>query len=282
VNYKESLYDLYKKTGILPTFNANGLSKKFQKKLKKKGFEPDTIGNNPKKVIVEASHIYTDHTPGKEHEIGAKIASVMDGFLSWPDYVVENWLFIDDLLDHNPEGKSFDLVGYLEFLEGFGFIPDKIVHESDLISDAEKHFSKLEYFHLITKGKDGVYLKDGNKTLKEGEKFSCSLLDACFYLKKLKCADFTITILPESYKDQQSSTKKILKSLGKNTSPILNVFYTEDLGNDNPNNYNDVVLLAIACDFYLKNLTQSSLNGFLKYCKEHINFSVLEAIKNVY
>jgi hypothetical protein len=292
VNYKEfSICELYDTIGILPTFNPSGdFTKSFQKKIIKKNIDPDSIQLKSKKVIIEAGHIYTDHIPTKEHSIGANIASKLGKMLLWSGYAVENWLFIDNMPNHNPENKIFDLVGYLKILNENGFSPDKILYEKDFIGKA--HRGILD--GISVKNIDGIlYLPYGNTKLTEksffnqgnpkffieNEKFphipssypSCALLDSALYEQKMYKSDFNINILPNYYKDEQKAVKNIFKYIGdekykKSTSII---YFNQDAKFEF-DGYHNSELLYPAMKHHLKDLTPESLNHFLQYCKNHI------------
>lgn len=187
-------------------------------------------GDKKPKVIVEAGHIYTNEIPGQEHQIGAEIGSLVANLFTMVGYEVQKLLFVDN---YNPtfedKPQSLDLWNYLNFLEGCGFSPDKVIYEMEMAQPAKEALDFLveNNFagqHDLT-GK--FLLNKGNILLydPETERFSCSLLDACLYQQKLKESAGTITVLDQQYSSQQKGTLTILKKLGVDTSGIAPFYY---------------------------------------------------------
>ena len=181
------------------------------------------------KIIIEAGHIYTNEQPSLEHQISAFWGSFLSKYFKEWGVETENWLFVDD---YNPkfESKPFllDESGYKWQLKKWGFHPDEVIHEMELVGQAKDALELLvkndyagEYGGKIVLRKDTILLYD-SKT----DKFMCSLLDACLYLQKLKEADGCITVLDQQYKAQQKGAITILKKLKANTSVIFPFFYS--------------------------------------------------------
>lgn len=198
------------------------------------------------KLIVEAGHIYTDEEPAADHEYGVKIGATVTKFFTSLGYQVEKWLFIDNYtplftetsLLLNEDRLNED--NYFKSLEELGFKPDVTVYEADLVTQAQDEMGSLLEKKLaaesgggsVSLNKSSISLYDASK-----DKFSCSLLDACFYLQKLQSAAGVITILPwrnhsgKLYKSQQKETLIILEKLGVNTSALLPVYFVSPFEN---------------------------------------------------
>lgn len=193
------------------------------------------------KLIVEAGHIYTDEEPTTDHQYGAKIGGTIANFLTSLGYQVKKWLFIDN---YTPRFTGSEIIldesKYLEFLAKEGFTQDVMVYEASLTEQAQENISSLFEKNFAAKDSDGnICLNKGGIGLYDAkrDKFSCSLLDACFYMKKLKEADGAITILPwydnygKPYQSQQKKTLTVLKKLGVDTSKVLPVYFVSPAEN---------------------------------------------------
>lgn len=282
----------------MPTLNQKGhLSKSYLKKLKKKlkkdtddlisrvilksesyPLEIDIPANiTAGKVIVEAAHIYADCSPNSEHKDGAKVGAFFSNLLNKIGCEVEEWLLIDNIPCHNPEKRLFDLGAYLDILKKQNYRPTKIIYEESLKSDSEQLLNELNRKgQTVTVGPQ-KFLKRNNIALKDGYGPKCALLDATFYVKKLKKADYTITVLPDTpaYRDQQTSTKGILKALGVNPSKIVNVFFDSNKEIKIPNAVDKSCalyfqLIPLAVEHYFKTISPSNVSAFLQYCKNNV------------
>ncbi|MFP4424587.1 MAG: hypothetical protein ACLFP2_05165 [Candidatus Woesearchaeota archaeon] len=181
--------------------------------------------NNPS-IIVEAGHIYTNEIPTVEQYEGAKQGTILSEILEFLGFQTAKWLFIDD---YNPlfqdKPIQLDIPDYCNSLSKFGFAPDKIVYESDLVDHAEDILSYLQkncYAGVHNNGK--TILNKGKVLLYDPENEKCSLLDACLYLQKLEEADSCVTVLDKQYASQQKGT--ILKKLGIDITKIFPCYYT--------------------------------------------------------
>ncbi len=184
-----------------------------------------------KKVIVEAAHIYTNEEQSLEHAISASIGGAVGYYLTTQGIENAPWLFVDN---YNPtfEGKPslFEVKDYIQSLIPYGFYPQKVVYEADLVVMA------LDLLQdLIAKGqtwtnrKTGkVMLKDANVLLYDPAQnhLKCSLMDACLYMMKREEADAFVTILQQSYESQQQGTKRVLEKVGFDTTVIVPAYYT--------------------------------------------------------
>ena len=182
------------------------------------------------KIIIESGHIYTHESPSLEHKVSASLGSFLSGYFSLFGASVEKWLFIDN---YNPqfEGRTqvLDTVGYLASLSGWGFGPDVVFNEADLVPQAKEVLDYLEKEGYAGKHPNGktVLFKGGVLLYSpEEDRYMCSLLDACLYLEKLKKADSCITVLESQYSSQQKGTLAILKKLDADTGRIFPFFYS--------------------------------------------------------
>src|SRR3989338_4114704 len=96
------------------------------------------------KIIVEAGNIYSNEAPSLEHEIGAKLGSLVCIVLNSMGHYTQNWLFIDN---YNPQFEQKPWVldkgtytgtgAYITLLEQWGFKPDVVIKEGDLVYAAK-------------------------------------------------------------------------------------------------------------------------------------------------
>lgn len=187
--------------------------------------------NIESKVIVEAGHIYTNELPAEEHEIGAKIGSEICKALKDLGFVVEKWLFIDD---YNPQFENkpilLDESKYESQLASLGFVPDVKVYESALVEQAEQALQSLVQNNYAQKDykSQKVALCKHNILLfdPETKKYSCSLLDACLYMKKAQKGNVSITVLDQQFEPQQKGTLTVLKKLGGKNDSIFPVYHS--------------------------------------------------------
>lgn len=188
----------------------------------------------PSRLIVEAGHIYMHETPGLDHHLSATWGSLIAHYLTLWGAEIEKWVFVDN---YNPrlEGKP-ELLNWSEYyklLQEWGFTPDKTQFEGNLVSAASGLFEQLQKKGKVEQHPSGVFMLSKGKVLlyhpaagyPDGNKYMCSLLDACLYLEKLAKADGCVTVLSDQYRAQQKGTLTILKELGEDTSRIFPFFY---------------------------------------------------------
>ncbi len=181
-------------------------------------------------VIVEAAHIYTNENPGEDHHLSAQVGNTMSNLLGLLGYSVQKWLFIDNYNPHFQEKPIvLDEEAYQSQLKVWGFSPDHVAHEQDLVPAAKDVLGHLvaqghAYKHPLT---GNFLLQKGNINLYDPKKdhVKCALLDACFYLEKVKQSGCSLTILEEQYVSQQKATMAILRKLGVNTALLVPVYY---------------------------------------------------------
>lgn len=194
--------------------------------------------NGKSKIIVEAGHIYTNEQPTLEHQVGATWGNLLSSYLALFGAEIERWLFIDN---YNPqfEKKPQDLkvADYVSSLSQWGFTPDKVVFEADLVEPAKDIIVRLQkqgYAGRHHNGKTVLHRRNillydpeyRGRNGKESEKYMCPLLDACLYLQKLEQADGCITVLDQKYAREQKETLTILKKLGTDTTKVFPFFYS--------------------------------------------------------
>lgn len=179
-------------------------------------------------VVVEAAHIYADQEPNGEHSAGAIVASkVLQRVYS----STQRLLFIDDF---HPQQFLLNVDSYHAWLASYGFVVDQTVFESELVPEAHLLLAKIK--DVVVSKKKLSYSKDNSSSvglwtprgkvplITQGGKPSCYLLDAALYTKKAGIGDLALTILPESYLDQQLKTLAVLRRVG-HTSLIINMFF---------------------------------------------------------
>ena len=187
------------------------------------------------RLIVEAGHIYTHETPGPTHQLSARWGSFIVQYLALWGVEIEKWVFVDN---YNPrlEGKPnvLEWKKYYRLLQEWGFTPDKTQFEGNLVTHASMLLQELQKKKKVEQHPNGVYMLSKGKVLlynpaagyPDGNRYLCSLLDACLYREKLRRADGCVTVLDEQYRAQQKGTLTILKELGEDTSRIVPFFYT--------------------------------------------------------
>ena len=199
-------------------------------KLLEKMLQGKITYGEQKSVIVEAGHIYTNQLPNSEQDIsidqGVKVLQLgkLLGFCMKP------WLFIDN---YNPQFQNnlslLDEQAYISSITAKGFIPQKVIYESDLIPQAKEIVDYLlKKEEALPESKTGKVILKKEKILLYNpaeDKYYCSLLDACLYQQKLNESEICITILDQSYASQQKGTKTIVSKLGIDSSKIIPFYY---------------------------------------------------------
>ena len=155
--------------------------------------------------------------------VGANVCIALENM----GVLVQKMLFVDD---YNAQSNTLDLENYQSRLSEHGFVADRLIMESSLISYAEKVIAELEQSSLTEISKYGaIILKKNNKKDKEivlrkspemGAIPSCVALDTALYIKKQEEAGICVTVLISEWKSQQYAVKKVLKALRRDL-PIL-------------------------------------------------------------
>jgi GGDEF domain-containing protein len=187
-------------------------------------------------ISLEVASIYMDQKFSNEQEIGLAIGVELQKRIP-ASAKLEKVLFADE---YNAQ-KILNLEEYVNTISKKGFAPDTILLESEMVDKAKEILKNLDEKGLIKRTiKNGVeeirftdketnqvYLLSKETVAGKECKFSCSLLDAAAYTKKLDKADVTVTVLPYSYEGQQFKTKQILKAEGYDLTRIINVYFDE-------------------------------------------------------
>ena len=181
------------------------------------------------KIIVEAAHVYTYESVSEHHVRGAQLGNMICQLFQNLGGQVEPWLFIDNYNAHfEAREEVLDVPKYLHQIAQNGFIPQKIIYETEMVTQAQVVLESLLKEGFAKKHHTGsIILTKGNVKLYEPSKdrYCCSLLDASLYLLKLSQAPYCVTILPQEYEKQQIATKIILKKLGIETDTIQAIYY---------------------------------------------------------
>lgn len=180
-------------------------------------------------VVVEAAHIYADKEPGEEQKIGAQIAAQISAGLAAR---ARKALLIDNL---NIAQNILDKDAYLSQLKAWGFEPDDVFMEKDMVEGVleegglidkikENKSAKIKNGDGLTKR---IWTPDGMIGLVKPNGIpTCAALDAVFSYRKSLIGQGCVTILPESYIDQQKTTQEILTKAGISIS-IANLFFNQ-------------------------------------------------------
>lgn len=181
-------------------------------------------------VVVEAAHIYADKEPGDEQRISAEIGTQISAGLS-PR--VRKLLLIDDL---NITQNTLNQPDYLILLKEWGFIPDEVFLEKDMVPGVIGPDGILEKIKQAKSAK----IKNGEgqtkrfwapnpdrmiKLVKADGIPTCAALDSVFSRQKSTMAQGAVTILPENYMDQQRETQTIMQRAGI-VLPTANIYFS--------------------------------------------------------
>lgn len=185
-------------------------------------------------VVIEAAHIYADQEPGDEQKIGAQIAAQISAGL---EARARKALLIDNL---NVAKSTLSKEAYLAQLKAWGFIPDDVFMETDLVAGVTEAGGLIDVIkqRRLVKVKNGEGLtkrfwdQDQEKMIglvkKDGIP-TCPALDALLYKRKSSLGQACVTILPGTYADQQIATQSIMKKAGISV-PIANLFFNQTGG----------------------------------------------------
>jgi hypothetical protein len=177
-----------------------------------------------KSAIVEAGHFYANNPITTEElyglDIGGQVTQKLQdiGLIIIPCILVDNYNAPDIYSQQN-----------LSQLAESGYNTDWVFWEREVVPDAEELLEKLASGNKTKSKKGKTYLKEGFSLLVDDKgTYSCSLLDAGLYVNKYYLSGgMCLTILPETFKPQQETTKRILKAAEYNI-PIMNIYYGKD------------------------------------------------------
>lgn len=177
-----------------------------------------------KAAVVEAGHFYANDQITEEElhglNIGTEVSKKLQdmGLVVIPCLLVDNYNAPDIYSDKN-----------LSQLKQEGYPTDWVFWEREVTPDAKELLVKLSETNKIKSKRGNTYLKEGFSLLVDDKgKYSCTILDAGLYINKFYLSNgICVTVLPEKFKPQQETTKRILKAAGY-TIPILNIYYGND------------------------------------------------------
>lgn len=180
-------------------------------------------------VVVEAAHIYADKEPGDEQRIAAQIAAQVSVGLAAR---ARKALLIDNL---NVAQNTLNKDAYLAQLSAWGFIPDDVFMETDLVSGVTESGGLIDTIRQrrLVKIKNGEGLTKRFWNQDKGEMLTlvkkdgtptCPALDALLYKRKSSLGSACVTILPLSYADQQTATQTIMQKAGISI-PVANLYF---------------------------------------------------------
>lgn len=178
--------------------------------------------NKPASICVEAAHIYLDETPNGQHSESARIGAEIAQKLSGNGVLVTNQLFVDDF---HPAKKTLDLKKYMDSLVKIGFTPDLLTFEKKMELPAKNLLAILNGIAQRKNGNCYLASSSNNILIMKEDAPTCSLLDAALYVAKISMFDLAITVLPKMYKGQQKKVFHILRALGYENPPIINVYF---------------------------------------------------------
>lgn len=181
--------------------------------------------HQPRSVCVEAAHIYMNATPNDEHYFSAQVGARLSEELETKDCFVSKMLFIDN---YNPGPDEFvlDVEGYLAHLRQEEFGPNIVTFETALELPARNLLMSLN--NNVYKLEGRIFLNHRNILVMDHERPTCNLLDATLYVAKFSLFELSITVLPNSYKTQQASVRRVLRALGYTHLSIINVYFDEN------------------------------------------------------
>lgn len=178
--------------------------------------------NKPQSVCIESAHIYMNEYPSDQHKLSAKIGSRLTDEIEKENCLVSKHLFIDN---YNPDPSDFklDVDAFMDILKDCGFKPDIVTFETSLEIPAKNLLSELE--EDITHHEHYICLNQKQIRLMSHGRPTCNLLDTALYVAKLSMFGLSITILPNSFKEQQKKVRMVLRSLGYTHLPIINIYH---------------------------------------------------------
>ncbi len=175
-------------------------------------------------AVIEAGHFYANQSLTQEQLSGIDVGKTMIkklnelGFQTIPCILIDNYNAVDTKSESN-----------LVEIQGYDYNPKLVLWEKDAVPYSISLLESLKQNDKTKEKKGNMYLKEGFSILQNKDgKYSCALLDAGLYVMKFDLySGICVTVLPESYKSQQETTKRILKGTGQEI-PIINIYYKED------------------------------------------------------
>ncbi|MDO8582936.1 MAG: hypothetical protein Q7R51_00210 [bacterium] len=204
-------------------------------------------------IDVEGVQYYAisrDHDQLPDIITGTKISKKIASTLQMKGFSIRRSVFFDDVeferANQARASRTFAIINHLNVIdhaiEDSGWEAEKTYYESryeypakDLIARIKGAAKDSPSIRISADGKRVLYYEDNKrKSIKllgkdrDQDYPSCEVLDACVYEDKLSGGvDAAITVLPESYRDQQNRVKKLFEIIGK-VPPVLTVFFKPD------------------------------------------------------
>lgn len=178
-------------------------------------------------VVVEAGHFYAEEGVDDQVLAGVQVAAnllqlMVDFFSLKPDQM----LLVDDI---GEKIEPFMIQAAIANLIQFGFEPEYVIYESQLVNKGKEVIESLKQKGLAKDHQGRARLKQGWIPLqgKAGiaDYPACEVLDTVLYQQKLSQWAGAVTILPHGYQEQQQKTKKVLQALSNIQKPNVLVVY---------------------------------------------------------
>lgn len=185
-------------------------------------------------VLLESGHIYTNKQFDSEVAVGLNTGSNLYKFMT--DELgldVQNLLFVDE---YNATGKDvFNMKEYVRASEQFGFKPDFLYFEGDMVDLGEQIITSLSGKDYITEEFNELYFTKGNthKRVKDSDgRLTCAVLDASLSLLKEKITrseggGAVVNVLPQGWHNQQADMKQLVKYINPYIAYNIHTFYTQ-------------------------------------------------------
>lgn len=173
-------------------------------------------------VVIESAHFYAERGLDWLALLGAQIAIDLANVLTGWGAEVEQILFVDDIGNIGIEPA---ITHELAVLAEHGYCPSWVVYESSLVGGGQALIDQLVQSGKTKEHSGRLKLKDGFFPIQgkagKSDHPSCEVLDAVLYQQKMQAATGAVTVLPESYFEQQTKTRKILQAIGVLTPNVL-------------------------------------------------------------
>jgi hypothetical protein len=189
-------------------------------------------------VVIEAGHIYVTERPTAAHLAACRAGAKLRDDLSAAGIAVRTMLYVDDY-SNRPDGWTLDLKSYVEEITAVGFAPDVIVTESLVAALAVDVVERLRRRgRLLWKG--GALYVNGDSVRVVGKRapLSCELCEAALFELKQRMAEWSVTVLPASYREQQKRARGVFAALGHSVLASACIYMDgEDLSLSIPHGY---------------------------------------------
>lgn len=174
------------------------------------------------RVVIESAHFYAEGGLDSLALLGAQIAIDLANVMTGWGTQVEHMLFVDDI---GNIGVEPDIAHELAVLAEHEYYPFWVVYESSLVGAGQALIDQLVQGGKTKEHNGRLKLKYGFFPIEgkagKSDHPSCEVLDAVLYTQKLQTATGAVTVLPESYFEQQTKTRKILQAVGVLTPRVL-------------------------------------------------------------